>query len=168
MRCGARPTACALSLIILSALTGLLQCVIASESALHCAQILPPGATRLYRTTDATNCSKLHNASSSALFGLRKPYTAPTWACARGVQCVGCALRMRRFVSKLLRGDNVTVSVAGGSISRGWADSGHVPNGYKGCATVLAGEPLMSPCEIAQQSSRTRAVVHRAGTLGER
>ena len=39
---------------------------------------------------------------------------------------------MRRFASKLLRGEHVTVSVAGGSISRGYADSDRIEEQYMG------------------------------------
>jgi hypothetical protein len=98
-----------------------------------CTAELSPALEWHRATSQSFECQPSNEAEQSLSASWRKQATAPSWALARGVQTGGSTLRMRRFVSKLLRGDNVTVSVAGGSISRGWADSSHLQNGYKGC-----------------------------------
>ena len=58
--------------------------------------------------------------------------TVPDGSAMRGLQTIGNPWRMRRFMRKVLQGDNVTISVAGGSVSRGWADDDKLEANYKG------------------------------------
>ena len=74
-------------------------------------------ASRL--VADADVC----HLGARAAAALRPTYTAPGLAVAKGLQMAGNMRRMRQFAAKLLDGENVTVSVAGGSISRGWGDA---------------------------------------------
>jgi hypothetical protein len=59
--------------------------------------------------------------------------TARAWGISRGLQSSGNMMRMRRFADKLLKGNNVTITVAGGSISRGWSDSDKLSSDGRGC-----------------------------------
>ena len=54
-------------------------------------------------------------------------------AVARGMQSVGNASRLRRFAAKIANGENVTVSVAGGSVSRGAGDAYSISSHFEGC-----------------------------------
>ena len=75
------------------------------------------------------NLQALRNATSVKAL-------APRHALARGVQAFGDMRRMRRFVGKLLTGENVTISVAGGSVSRGYGDSFDIVWESQGCGLV--------------------------------
>jgi hypothetical protein len=111
----------------------LLACTTASEpAAVTCPTTVPLAVTSTHGlvTPDNPACK----TPAGAAGGLRTDMpTAPKWAVAKGIHSVGSMRRIRRLAGKLLLGDNVTVSVAGGSISRGWADSERLPPGSKGC-----------------------------------
>ena len=89
--------------------------------------------------TVATLCN-----ATSAGEGNNVKATAPLHAVARGLQSAGDTRRMRRFVSQVLHGNNATISVAGGSISRGYSDTmdiewrsqGHAAAGGAACCRL--------------------------------
>ena len=95
----------------------------------HVTASLPSiAANALPSCTPRTLLEAVRSASSVRALG-------PWHALGRGVQTVGDTRRMRRFVSKLVGGQNVTISVAGGSVSRGYGDSIEIPWQSQGCAT---------------------------------
>jgi hypothetical protein len=73
-----------------------------------------------------------------------------TWAIAQGLQSTGNMLRVRRFAHRLLQKSSVTVSVAGGSISKGYADSDSVASAHKGCELT----PICTRCHDRIPSSQ--------------
>jgi hypothetical protein len=71
-----------------------------------------------------TLCEQLSRNSSAAKEG-RHATSSSLHLTARGVQAEGNMLRLRRFAAKMLRGDQITVGVAGGSFSTGQSDEEH-------------------------------------------
>ena len=96
----------------------------------------PPAALAFQAGFQNAPCARIETHASGFQLSTmsNSPFTAPMPSIARGLQCVGSTLRLRRFAQKLEGGDHVTVAVAGGSISRGYADAWDIPTDYQGCA----------------------------------
>lgn len=113
----------------------LLNCTLAHADSIDCMNTVPLGAVRAWRgsITDSRACDEHATWMPGTL---RQHYAAPGWALGKGVQTMGNMLRIRQFAGKLLRGENVTVSVAGGSVSRGWGDTDELGFEGRGCVVL--------------------------------